>query len=279
MSRKRGAKAIVTAVAVIVLGSGVAAAFAVAAGDGREQNRTRSRVGAHTPAASPTPTPPTATPSPPSKAMATPRSTPPGEPSQTPPSEAQAWKDAFAIWPGDTPVQAAEQCSAADAAWRGNTSRVALRFAAVKLGWRHAKVTRTEGAAGSTYVTVSDGDRHSVVVAETGGYPGGPGGYPGNRCYSVTQVQPGGAGGAWTVSIHGTQAQLSFRTMGADSIVVTVGHGTHSTSKVVHAGSVSFDLGYEPQAPGYALVVYRDSSGDVFSARGTSLPAGDSAAG
>jgi hypothetical protein len=93
----------------------------------------------------------------------------------------------------------------------------------------------------------------------------------------VTAVEPPafvGKGNALRVHVHGVHARLSFKTLGASRMVVTVAHGSSSRSMIVNEGSVHMDLGPYPNEPGYALVLFRNSGGHDFSAIGLSLPSG-----
>lgn len=272
-----GARIALGVVLVALIAAGVAAVFALTGSDGSQAGPPRHHPVAQRSTKAPTltPTPSPATPKPEPSPSHKPTPTP--SPTATTAPEPADLAQAFALWPNDTPEAAGAACSAAGSSWRDDPARVSLRFAAAELGWHRASVGDMEGAAGSTYVAVDKGN-DEIVLSLTGGYPGGPGGYPGNRCYSVTEVRPSSMvarGRPIRISIKGVHARVSYSDLGAASIVVTVAHGTSSRSVIVHGGRAGLDLGYVPNRPGYVLILYRDSSGRDFAAAGTSLPAGN----
>lgn len=278
-----------TLVTIIVLallgGTGVGVVLAFQVDDERGQavasarpQHPHKKAPTSTPTPSPSRTtrvtpPPTPTPSPS-------RSTPAPEPTATPPHQVEPYTEAFAIYPNDTPEDAASACSGAGARWRDDPVAVALAFAGDQLGWQEARSAGSEGAAGSTYVTVKQGPHAQVTVELVGGYPRSPHGYPTDSCYSVVAVHPADPSQEFmSISITRAAAHLGFPTMGADSIDVTVAHGKDEVATTVGGGAASLALPAPPDRPGFVLVVYRDRSGAAFTAQGSAIPAGSFAAG
>lgn len=188
--------------------------------------------------------------------------------------------EAFALWPEDTPAEAESGCRDE---WRRRPYDVMERFALEVLGWEAVDAPFSEaGQNGFRFLVErtdqgsADGDAASIEVflREVTG-----------SCWSVTSVsrppddkpKPGAIG----ISIRGRSVEIGFDPLGADSAIVEIGHGRYKSSseRAFREGRATFLLTYEPDEPGHFLILYKDEAGEIFSASGGPLPAGDFATG
>jgi DNA-binding beta-propeller fold protein YncE len=219
-----------------------------------------------TPSPSPTPTP---TPAPP--------------PSPTPPPA-----EGFAIWPQTTPAQAEAVCGSNAPEWRASDIQVAVRFAREVLGWPDAVYPNVPPQPGTSLVRIHRAvdqpeARAFVSVAPT---------MFGRECLSVVAVSPLDTDepAGLSVSVDRAVVDLAWNPRGAASAEVRVSFGDleHRTTSTgtprplvmeVTAPRARFYFDAPPAEPGYFLVLLRDDGGEVMSALGSTLPAGDFNAG
>lgn len=188
-----------------------------------------------------------------------------------------------AIWPEDTAREANDVCNEAQAieSWRADAVRTAEEFGRQVLGWDPAAVVRhEEGRRVDVELrrsSVDDGaeaDGPAVMIYMTEVF---------DDCWSVGSVsrlpdrQPTGV----SISIRGRDVEIGFDDLGADRIYFEMGHGFHTSSAdgEVPDGRITWVLKYKPDQTGHFLFLFKDEDGEVFSATGGPLPAGDFAAG
>ena len=180
----------------------------------------------------------------------------------------------FAIWPEDTPEAAARAAvgleSGADP-WRVDAVTTAAEFARQKLEWPQPATgaVRDEGY-GSFAVEVArekGGPSVSIRLAKL----------IADRWWSVTYVQ-GSPPEDYSTTVRGARIELGFDDEGAASMDVEVRYGDRGLSKTLTAAGLTANLGFAPATTGHFLILYRDGTGQVFSAFGSTLPAGRFAA-
>ena len=209
-------------------------------------------------------------------ARTSPSARPPEAPSALPSVVASVSPhEGFAIWPEDTPQAAARTAvglEQGDDPWRTDASETAVEFSQRVLEWPHPSTGAVKDLGyGSFAVEVtreSGGPSVSVRVAKL----------IADRWWSVTYVQ-GDPPEGYTATVRGSKVELGFDDDGAASMDVRVGYGGQGVSRTVTRPGLKADLGFEPTTTGHFLVLYRNEHGEVFSAFGTKLPAGDFAAG
>jgi hypothetical protein len=191
-------------------------------------------------------------------------------------------KEGFALWPGDNQESTKEHCATSGDAVTTDPSSVALEFGAQKLGWgktiaislgengdyRELELRRdpdddgqeAEGAAVRVWVLEVEPD-----------------------CWFLTSVsrlpdhRPTGVG----ISVDGREFSIGFDPQGADEVRGEIYHGETGTNLRWVEGETVFEgkLGIRPQTTGHYLLLFLDDHGEVFSATGGALPAGDFSAG
>jgi hypothetical protein len=180
----------------------------------------------------------------------------------------KAFDDGYAIWPQDT-FQAA--VDAPSEAWRDDPNAVAAEFASKVLGWTDARIkTLRFGIRTASVEAIEQGVEDSLDVNLRGA--------PAD-IWSVVNVMPHGEY-LPSVDVHGARASISVELDGdAVSADVTVGYDGKDHTVTTHQdGTVHVDLGKKPRTSGHFLILARDTHGDVVSATGSTLPAGDFAA-
>jgi hypothetical protein len=181
--------------------------------------------------------------------------------------------DGFAIWPEDTYEAAVASSNAPDTdSWRITAGSTAERFAADVLDWGRVTTKTMHSDADTTRISVSErGSRETLELLLREEPPG---------WWSVINVLPRGEYFP-PMTVRGGRASFTVELEGeAVSAEVTLGYGGHERSlRVDLAGKVVIDLGFRPASSGHFLVLYRDGNGRTVSALGTTLPAGDFAAG
>jgi hypothetical protein len=217
---------------------------------------------------------PTPSPSP------TPTSTPVPAPTPTPPPA-----EGFAIWPETTPAQAEAACGSDPPGWRGNPTEVGRRFVQQVVGWPDAtepdvvQLRKSGGAVMSISRSQGEPDvRVLVSVAPT---------LFGSDCLSVVSVSRPDAGKPTgprvsddvqvelSVRAEGAVVDLEWNRAGAASAEVLVGLGDLEQVQEATAPRCRFVFAGPVTEPGYFLVLLKDDGGDVVSAMGGILPAGD----
>lgn len=193
--------------------------------------------------------------------------------------------DFGAIWPEDTADQAKQACSKVTHArdgWRRNAASTALHFGREVLEWDDPlaivrKRSRTGWDVELRESNSDDADKAegaAVIVYASDIF---------GNCWSVEHVShfpvrdPG-----LSVGINGRTANVVFGSLGADSATIEFGYAGRIVTKSWEEGMeqpVFLPLGFEPDTTGHFLILLRDASGAVFSAKGLSLPKGDFAAG
>lgn len=98
-------------------------------------------------------------------------------------------------------------------------------------------------------------------------------------CWSVWSVGPAGdePNGFESITVRGRDVEVAFDAIGADSVSFEMGHGfqTIGYDSEPADGRITALLRYEPDQTGHFLLLFKDENGDVFSATGLPLPAGD----
>ncbi|MFL5738196.1 MAG: hypothetical protein ACJ76P_12795 [Actinomycetota bacterium] len=203
--------------------------------------------------------------SPPSRrAGETPTSSPTQSPSVDRPG-GKAFDDGYAVWPQDTFAAAVE---APAEAWRDDPNAVAAQFATDVLGWKDARIRTLRFGLRTAHVEVIEPGVEGPLDVDLRSAPA--------DTWSVLNVM---AHGEYlpTVRIAGTRASVGVELDGdAVSADVTVGYGGDDrTVKTRKDGTVEVHLGKKPHSSGHFLVLARNSRGDVISATGSTLPAGN----
>lgn len=193
--------------------------------------------------------------------------------------------ESFALWPEDTAAEAEDRCrrhSGAPQVWSAHRVTTAGRFSEDVLRWEQPLIhyTSTEREFQKMEIRRSENDDGprargpAVFVYLTEVVP---------DCWSVVSVgrlpdrQPTGI----SISIRNRDVEIGFDDLGADSVYFEMGHGFHtfSADPAPRDGRVTAVLTYEPDQTGHFLFLFRDEDGEVFSATGGPLPAGNFAAG
>lgn len=188
-----------------------------------------------------------------------------------------------AIWPEDTAREANDVCNEAQAieAWRTDAVRTAEEFGRQVLGWEPAAVVRRdEGRRVEVELRRSFQDEAAeaaspaVMVYMTEVF---------ENCWSVGSVSrlPDRKPTGISISIRGRDVEVGFDDLGAHSVYFEMGHGSHTSSAdgELADGRITWVLSYKPDQTGHFLFLFRDENGEVFSAAGGPLPAGNFAAG
>lgn len=187
--------------------------------------------------------------------------------------------EAFAIWPEVTPAAAEAVCGSNAPEWRADDVQVTTRFAREVLGW--ADPTPPEviriGKSGVRGLVVGRSQDEPGVQVEVSVAPT----LFGMGCLSVIGVTPVGDAGPTGVSVsaRGGVVDLAWNQGGAASADAIVGYGTLEQVQENTAPPCHFLFAARPNEPGYFLVLLKDDTGEVMSAAGSPLPAGDFAAG
>jgi hypothetical protein len=185
-----------------------------------------------------------------------------------------------AIWPEDSAEEAAvavERLVRGEDPWREDAHATALRFAADVLGWNDAAVTDSEPTEDGSFGA-------NVVLARE---PGGPTvevrvhRAVADRWNSVTYLWgfPDETDHPASASIQGREVGIGFGFEGGTSAELRLGHGEHELVESAPTPRWQLTLDYDPVQTGSVMVLFRDQDGRVFAGWGTTLPAGDFAAG
>jgi hypothetical protein len=196
----------------------------------------------------------------------TPGASPSGSTSSLRPGK--AFDDGFAIWPQDTYQAAGE---APPEAWRDDPNAVAAEFATTVLGWNGVRIrTNRYGVRTADVEAIEPGVEKPLDVDLRAAPP---------DTWSVLNVMPHGEY-LPSVTVHGARAAVGVELDGdAVSADVTVGYDDKDHTVTTRLdGTVHVDLGKKPRTSGHFLILARDTHGDVVSATGSTLPAGDFAA-
>ncbi len=198
----------------------------------------------------------------------TPSSSVPGSPSSSPRPAGKAFEDGYAIWPQDT-FQAA--VDAPSEAWRDDPNAVAAEFASKVLGWTDARIKTLRFGIRTANVEAIEPGVEKPLDVDLRAAP--------LDTWSVLNVMLHGEY-LPSVSVHGARASVGVELDGdAVSADVTVGYDSKDHTVTTHRdGTVNIDLGKKPRTSGHFLILVRDKHGDVVSATGSTLPAGDFAA-
>ncbi|HEX2240932.1 MAG TPA: YncE family protein, partial [Actinomycetota bacterium] len=204
------------------------------------------------------------------------------------PSSPPKRRPLLTMWPELTDeqrAQAAERLRAGEDAWRGSAAETALQFTREVIGWVDPRLN----AKGTPMRRYSGGSVGVVVFKRVGGAS------PSaevvlTKCidekwWCVTGVgDPQRRGRSYlSVSIRGRNVQLAFPDQRAARVVLEMGYGDVPiiTEEMDQApfSPVEFQLPGRPGESGFLMLRWFDARGRVFSAQGTTLPAGDFAAG
>lgn len=183
------------------------------------------------------------------------------------------------VWPEDTFERAEEGCNEASPGER-TAPQVVSRFATEVLGWESPIYAPPPTRSDAWTVRPSAPDTYGgnvsagVSVWTTEILPG---------CWSITSLsrlpdrRPTGVG----VSVSGRAVSIGYDPLGATSATIEIGYGGRDRKVFDRAplDVVEVKLGYDPDTTGHFLVLLRDEAGQVFTAYGSALPAGDFAAG
>ena len=193
---------------------------------------------------------------------------PPSSPAPSPRQAGKAFDDGYALWPQDT-IQAA--VDAPMEVWRDDPNAVAAEFASEVLGWKHARIKTLRFGLRTANVQASEPGSHEALDITLRAAPA--------DMWSVLNVMPHGEY-LPTVAVHGARASISVELDGdAVSADITVGYDGKDHTVTTHQdGTVHVGLGKKPRTSGHFLILSRDAHGDVVSATGSTLPAGDFAA-
>lgn len=205
--------------------------------------------------------------------------------------------DFRAIWPEDTYQDAREACEAAMAedadeeegdenvvSIRSDPESVILEFGYEVLGWIEGETFHpgVDIPSERTVYGLRRGDtgetsprEPEVLVDATEVQPG---------CWSVRGVSrmPDKRPTGVSVSVRGRDVKVGVDPLGATSLAIRVvyaGRDVSETGPVGEEGLGEFRLPFDPDTPGYALILFLDPEGAVFSAASASFPAGDVTAG
>ena len=197
-----------------------------------------------------------------------PSSSAPGSPSSSPRPAGHAFDDGYAVWPQDT-FQAASE--APPEAWRDDPNAVAAQFATTVLGWNEVRIRTTRYGVRTANVEAIEPGMEKPLDVDLRVAP--------SDTWSVLNVMPHGEY-LPSVTVHGTRASVGIELDGdAVSADVTIGYDGKDHTVTTHQdGTVHVDLGTKPRTSGHFLILSRDPHGDVVSATGSTLPAGDFAA-
>lgn len=177
--------------------------------------------------------------------------------------------DHCALWP-ETSL---EQVAVGAPSDRDAAEDVAVAFAEHVLRWDRAVAVGDEAVDWQTTTVTVEQDEHRISVRLVRCL--------GGRWWSVADVDPAGREGdefGASVSVQGSMASASATPPpGAAQGLVRFDYG----GRVVEAPADDqpVDLGFVPDTAGSVVVSFVDSSGEVVGAWGTTLPAGDFAAG
>jgi hypothetical protein len=196
----------------------------------------------------------------------TPGASPSGSTSS--PRRGKAFDDGYAIWPQDTYQATVE---APPEAWSDDPNAVAEEFATTVLGWKDVRIrTLRYGVRTADVEAIEPGAEKPLDVDLRAAPP---------ETWSVLNVIPHGEY-LPSVTVHGARASVGVELDGdAVSADVTVGYDDKDHTVTTRKnGTVHVDLGKKPRTSGHFLILARDTHGDVVSATGSTLPAGDFAA-
>jgi hypothetical protein len=193
--------------------------------------------------------------------------------------------EGFAIWPETTPAQAEAACGSNAPGWRAEATEVGLRFVQQVVGWPDAtdpdvlQLRKSGGAVMS--ISRSEGEPDVRVLVSVAPTLFGP------DCLSVVDVSRSGDSRPRGLRLsHDVQVELSVRAegavmdlawdpRGAVSAEVLVGFGDLEQVQTTTAPRCRFVFAGPITEPGYVLVLLEDDGGEVISAMGRPLPAGD----
>jgi len=197
-------------------------------------------------------------------------------------------RPSFAIWPQDTYSGAAAACSSAAklAGRRSDQILFAKQFVSQVLEWHRARIADTGAAAGTFYATVSRGPRAGVggkvVLGIVDVVTNGPldhlwkEGGSGCLMLSVLEPPPPSGRGDIDVRVRGRAVSVHFESHGARSARVIIGYGRErELTKTVTGSRAAFRLPSRPEWAGHLMVLLQDDSGNVFTASGIALMAGN----
>ena len=193
--------------------------------------------------------------------------------------------EGFALWPEDTAREAEKGCGDAKSStrtFRYDPMSTALEFGDAVLGWKDAvgivQESDHEGQSIELRRSSTDDAKEAqgaaVLVTLT---------KVSNECWSVWSVsrlsddRPTGL----SISIRGRDVEIGFDDLGADSVYFEMGHGYYTTSSDSEPpdGRITALLNYPLGDTGHFLLLFQDEDGQVFSATGGPLPAGNFSAG
>ncbi|HEY2802748.1 MAG TPA: hypothetical protein VGJ67_02370 [Actinomycetota bacterium] len=191
-----------------------------------------------------------------------------GSRTSSPRPAGKAFDDGYAIWPQDT-YQAAVDAPAE--AWRDDPNAVAAQFATTVLGWKDARIRTLRFGLRTANVEAIESGVEKPLDVDLRAAP--------SETWSVLNVMPHGEY-LPSVTVHAARASVGLELDGdAVSADVTVGYDGKDHTVTTHQdGTVHVDLGNKPRTSGHFLILARDAHGDVVSATGSTLPAGDFAA-
>lgn len=180
--------------------------------------------------------------------------------------------EAFAIWPADTEDRSRSFCQR-QASHTSDPSSAALGFASAVLQWPSALAEPRENGTIEVRREVAV-EEAAVLISTSEVRPG---------CWFVTGVsrladrRPTGVG----VSVGGRRFSMSFDPLGADEVQGHIRYGNMGTNLRWVEGETIFEgqLGTRPRTSGHFLILFLDENGEVFSAAGSALPAGNFTAG
>lgn len=194
-------------------------------------------------------------------------------------------QEGFALWPEDTAREAEEACddgSSPTRTFRYDPMSAALEFGNAVLGWKEAIGIRRELGHDAQSIelrrSAEDNDETArgaavlVTLTEVA-----------NDCWSVWGVSrlPDERPTGVSISIRGRDVEIGFDDLGANSLYFEIGHGyyTNSSDPEPPDGRITALLNYPRGDTGHFLLLFKDENGQVFSAAGGALPAGDFTAG
>lgn len=188
-----------------------------------------------------------------------------------------------ALWPEDTAQEAQEGCgdpASPTRTFRYDAMSTALEFGNAVLGWKNATGIVEELGHGGQSIELrrsqdDDGPKGPAVLVTLTEVA--------NDCWSVFSVARSSdeQSTGLSISVRGQDVEIGFDALGADSIYFEIGHGnyTNTSNPEPPDGRITALLRYPRGDTGHYLLVFKDAKGNVFSAAGGPLPAGDFSAG
>jgi streptogramin lyase len=205
---------------------------------------------------------------------------PPFTPLPSPSSDdnpADRGEEAFAMWPETTPAQAEAECGRNTPGWRADATEVGLRFTREVIGWPDAtqpdvvQLRKSGGAVMSISRSEAEPDVRVLVSVAPTLFEGG--------CLSVVRVSsPGRVGNVLvelTLRPESAVVDVRWDPGGAASAEVLVGFSDLEQVQTVTVPRCRFVFAEPATEPGYVLVLLEDDGGEVISAMGRPLPAGN----